>query len=276
MFVGASLWLGAATPEQVERYLMLSGSEDQLIEFEQSIDQMNQMLAAKTGNDVPLMQDSQLLSIRFREYLQQHLSESEMDEIIANYGHDVMRKLVSAEVLMEEPQTLQAYREFLIAIRKEPLPKDRTEAVRAIVNNLYDDDVLIDFFNKLFVPMMRQMAKASGQEITKEQMKEVTEGFIKKMRDQQYNAMLFMTRDFSEEELRELEEIAANSATDHEVKAVFGAIESAMSEAMHNMSKQFADMLAARPKTRSTRDDNQTKTMPASRAPQTAQTRSTN
>ncbi len=245
----ASMIIGltAATPEQVERYLLISGAEDQLLSFEQSIDQMGQMMAKQTGNDLPLMQDSQLLSIRFRTYLQQHLSESEMDAIIANYGHDVMRKLVSAEVLMGEPQTQEEYRAFFTRLQSEPLPKNRTEAVHAIVKGMYDEEVLVGFFDSLYMPMIRQLAARSGWKLDAGQLKKMRDGFVKRMREQNEQAMLFMTRDFSDEELSELETIAQSSATDHEAKALFGAIEYAMEEAMRSIARRMMHRLKRAP-----------------------------
>jgi len=246
LMVGATLALLGATPEQVERYLMVSGSEDQLMAFEEMVDEMGQMFGRKSGTEIPLMQDSQLVSIRFREYIQQHLSDSEMEEVLANYAHDVMRKLVSAEVIMDEQTTRQEYIDFQQTLQTDPLPKNRTEAVRAIVEALYDEEALSGFFTKLFLPTYTAISDASGQPIDAKQIEKVTKDFVKRMRDQNYNAMLFMTRDFTDEELGELEEIAKSSASDHEVKAVFGGIEYAMEEAMLNMARELKTLFKAR------------------------------
>jgi len=276
--LGMTLALLGATPEQVERYLMVSGSEDQLIEFEEMVDQLGQMLTAKTGVEVPLMQDSQLVSIRFREYLQQHLSGSEMEEVLANYAHDVMRKLVSAEVVMDELSTRQEYVQFRKDIESDPLPKNRTETVRSIVKRLYDAKALSRFFEKLFLPTYKVMARGSGIALDDTKIEKATKDFVERMQEQNYHTMLFMTRDFTDEELHELEEISGNSASDHEVKAVLGGIEEAMSEAMANMAKQMERLYAQkrRTSTRSTAasSEKKPKTTPGSGSPQKAPARS--
>ncbi len=246
LFLGLVSMLFSATPEQVERYLLLSGSEDQLIQFEQMVDGMGQMFASQGGSDVPLMQDSQMLPIRFREYIQRNLSEDEMDEVLANYGHDVLRKLVSAQVLMEEPDTIQAYRQFLDRITNDPLPTNRTETVKAIVTKLYDEKMLVSFFNQMFLPMVKQMNHIGGKKMTNKQIDALGKQFVKRMRKSNYNALLFMTRDFTDDELQELDTLAGNSATRHETRAVFGAVVYAMEEAMHNMADRFAEMLKKR------------------------------
>ncbi len=255
LFVSSIALLYSATPEQVEKYLLISGSEDQLIEFEQMVDGMGQMFASMGAGSAPLMQDSQMLSIRFREYLQRNLSEDEMDEIIANYKHDVLRKLVSAQVLMEEPDTAEAYRQFLIRIKRDPLPSNRTETVKSIVKRLYDEETLIEFFRKMFIPMMKQVYSNMNRKLGEKELKYMEKSFVKKMRDNNYNALLFMTRDFGMDELEELNELAGNSATSHETRAVFGAIVYAMDEALANMGKRFTQMLKSRKSRKISQED---------------------
>jgi len=269
LLVSATLALLGATPEQVERYLMVSGSEDQLLAFEDMVDQLGQMLTAKIGSDVPLMQDSQLVSIRFREYLQQHVSESEMDEILANYAHDVMRRLISAEVVMDELQTRQDLAQFKKEIDADPLPRDRTDTVRSIVKHLYTDEALTGFFEKLFLPTYKAMVEVSDKTLDPEQVEKVTRDFVKRMQEQNYISMLFMTRDFSDEELNELEELTQSSATDHEVKALYGGIEAALEEAMANMARQMKKLYTRRKNTRTS-----AAATPGSDSPRTAPARS--
>jgi len=244
LLAAAGLW--GATPEQVERYLLISGSEEHLIAFERMVDELGQMLAVRDGRDIPLMQDSEMIPIRFREYLQQEVSESEMDEILGNYRHEVIRKLVSAEVLMDEPDTVEAYQTFQEQIRNEPLSAGRTETVKAIIQKLYDEKLMIDFYNTMFLPMVRQMVAASGKSLPDEAVKKMGDSFVKKMQESNYQSMLFMTRDFSDEELEELNDLSGNSATSHETRAVFGAIVAAMGEAMENMARRFGDMIRRR------------------------------
>jgi len=240
LFLVLATQLYSATPEQVERYLLISGSEDQLIDFEEMIDGMGRALAAGNTENFPLMQDSQLISIRFREYLQQHLSESEMNEIMDNYRHDVLRKLVSAEVLMEETDTMEEYRQFLARISQEPLPANRTETVRSIVRKLYDEAALIDFFDQMYLPMVKQIKASTGKELNDSQIEDMKKTYAKKIREDNYQTMLFMTRDFDDDELDELDEIAGNSASNHETRAVFGAIAYAVNEVLGNMVKHLS------------------------------------
>jgi hypothetical protein len=253
--------LFSATPEQVERYLLVSGSEDQLIQFEQMIDGMGKAFG---GNGMPLMEDSQLAPIRFREYLQRHVSEDEMQEILGNYHHDVLRKLIRAEVLLSEPETVETYQLFLKQIQTDPLPKNRTEAVRSIVKKLYDEKMLIEFFEKMFLPMVAKTAQIMKKPITDKKAKSIGKSFVKNMQEHNYNALLFMTRDFSNEEMEELDEVVGNSATSHETRAVFGAIVYAMEEAMTNMAERLSH-LARQRKHRQSHDRNASQEANASR-----------
>jgi len=214
---------------------MISGSEDQLMEFEKLVENMSQIFAARSGDAKPLMQDSQMLSIRFREYIQRNLSEDEMQEVMDNYKHDVMRKLVSAQVLMEEPETQEAYGAFVRQIATNPLPSNRTETVKTIIKNIYDESTLKEYFGHTYLPIMRSFGAALGKKLTDKQIAQMQKKFIQNLRKSNYNLMLFMTRDFDDDQLDELRSISASSASDHETKVVFGAISYAMTEALHNL-----------------------------------------
>ncbi len=265
--------LSAATPEQVERYLFISGSEDQLIEFEKSIDNMGKVFASKGGNGAPLMEDSQMITIRFREFIQRHLSEDEMDEVLANYGHDVIRKIVRAEALMGEAETIETYRQFLLQIKDSPLSSNRTETVRKVVKQVYDEKILATFVKKMIVPMIKKLSEASGKKMEEKAIDTIVKSSIKRMQENNYDTMLFMTRDFSDEELQELEEISANSATSHETQAVFGGITYAMEEAMNSTTNQLVAVIKQKkhPRVKFPTESNATQSSPKkSSAPEKA------
>jgi oligoribonuclease NrnB/cAMP/cGMP phosphodiesterase (DHH superfamily) len=166
-----------------------------------------------------------------------------MNEIIDNYKHDVLRKLVSAQVLMDEPETVEAYHQFLKRIKSDPLPVNRTETVKDIVKKLYDEKTLIDFFDHMFLPIAKQMVELTGRKISDKELKVMEKSFAKKMRDINYNELLFMTRDFEMNELDELDDVSGSSATNHETRAVFDAVVYAMNEAMSNMVKRFSAII---------------------------------
>ena len=76
--------LFSATPEQIERYISISNSEEQLITLESQFSQMQNNINS-ISKEESSNYDMQFLSIRFREYLQKNISENEMDEIMKQY-----------------------------------------------------------------------------------------------------------------------------------------------------------------------------------------------
>jgi predicted MPP superfamily phosphohydrolase len=81
-----------------------------------------------------------------------------------------------------------------------------------------------------------------------------------------FNVLLFATRDFSDEEMEELDDVVGNTATNHETHAVFGAIVYAMEEAMANMTKRLQNVAKSHQhaSAKSTQEDNGTKSNPKS------------
>jgi hypothetical protein len=235
--------LSAATPERVEQYLTISGAEDQLIQFEQIMDGMNTAFVQNMGID-PVIQDTQLIGIRFREYLQKHLSDSEMDEILANYQTEVMRKVVSTQVaLLQSPDT---FRTFIQQQATDPLPKANREAARAISKEMNDAETVKRFLKSLMDPVMKHLAPLTGKTIDKKAYDTMIDRMIAQLEESSYYLLLYVTQDFSDEEFRELERIAKSSATRHETRTMYDAIAYAIGEAFDSMIMQLETKLRAR------------------------------
>ncbi len=244
VFLSTLTTLYSATPEQVDRYLMVSGSEGQLLQVEQMVDGLSQMF----NDGKPMMDDTQMISIRFREYLQRNLSEDEMQEIMDNYKHDVLRKLVSAQAVMGEADTAQNYLQFTKDIKSDPLPSNRTSTVKEIVKKAYDDKLLGDFFDKIFTRITAGVGKIMGKQMPKEELEKTKKSFIKRMQDNNYNSMLFMTRDFDMDELNELNDLAGSSSSSRESRVVMDGVVYAMEEVLYSMEKKFEKMARDRNK----------------------------
>ena len=87
--------LFSATEAQVEQYLQVSSSEEQLITLENQFSQMQNNLNRSSKDESAY--DMQLLSIRFREYIQKNLSEDEMNDVLKQYRNIVLLKFVSVQ-----------------------------------------------------------------------------------------------------------------------------------------------------------------------------------
>ncbi len=227
----------AATPEQVERYLMLSHAEEDLLQLEASFSNMQNKIAAKDGKEERY--DTQLLSIRFREHLQKTLSENEMEKVLENYKNEVLLKFVY-ESSDPEGDYLEIAK-YVKEVQNDPEKESRLEIVKKINKYYSNEDAIVQMFDTLVVPIMKKM---KPDEIDDKKLKKMRENYIKSMSQNGYNQVLYATRDFSIEELDELLEIAKTPALGYEIKAVYGAMAYAMEEFMEKM----ADRMGHRPK----------------------------
>jgi len=105
----------AATPEQVDRYLLLSHSDEQLANLETQFTQMQNRIVGDDSNITEY--DTQMLTIRFKEKLQEEISDNEMDDILQNYKNPTLLKFVyETSGGIDDPNAL---RQYLSQIKKD-------------------------------------------------------------------------------------------------------------------------------------------------------------
>ncbi len=227
-----TLTLFAATPEQVERYLMLSHAEEDLLDLESSFTSMQNRMNAKDGNGTTY--DTELLTVRFREYLQGALSEDEMAEVIANYKSDALRKFVYES---SDPEgDYMEIKKYAKEAKADPELESRLSIVEKINQYYSNKEAITAMFDTLIVPIMARMKPSDSDE---ERMKKMRERYLESMIQNGYNQILYATRDFTTEELDELLEVAKTPAMGYETKAVFGAMAYAMQEFMEKMADRM-------------------------------------
>ncbi len=229
--------LFSATEEQVDRYISVSSSEEQLIELESQFSQMQQSINSlnKEENSASNEYDMQLLSIRFREYLQKNISEDEMDEILAQYRSVVLLKFVSVQNDTEyDEKEAETYRK---ALQSEENASTRIDLSEKISEKLYNKENLGILFDNLMKPLL-QNGKGS-QEISDERMQKTKEAYIKSKIEDGKLETIYMTREFSIEELEALLDVVKTAAIERESKAVFGATAYALQEFFLSMASRY-------------------------------------
>jgi len=227
-----TLTLFAATPEQVERYLMLSHAEEDLIDLESSFTSMQNRMDAKDGNGTTY--DTEMLTVRFREYLQRALSDDEMEKVLENYKSDALRKFVY-ESSDPEGDYLEIQK-YAKEAKADPELESRLAIIEKINQYYSNKEAITAMFDTLIVPIMERMKPSDSDE---ERMKKMRERYLESMIQNGYNQILYATRDFTTEELDELLEVAKTPAMGYETKAVFGAMAYAMQEFMEKMADRM-------------------------------------
>jgi len=211
--------LFAATPEQVEHYLSISGANEQLVELEREFTKMQNSLNRIGGDTETPNYDMQLLSIRFKEYLQKHLSEDEMEQILKAYRNVLLLQFVSATTQREEDKAQQGkYHEVLA---NDPEADSRKALVEKISDAIYDQESTAVMFDHLIKPLLT--TAPGGNKLSDKMLQERRKAYIARMIEEARQEILYATRNFDMEELESLEQIVKNPAIAKETKAVYEA-----------------------------------------------------
>jgi len=228
--------LFSATPEQVEQYISISNSEEQLIELESQFSKMQNNINRLTQKEEERnTYDMQLLSIRFREYLQKNISDDEMDEIIAQYKNVLLLQYVSAANNSDfDPKVASKYAKQLKA---DPESSVRIELAEKIADALYKKESIAILFDNLMKPLLSN--SIGGKKLDDKTMKKSRDMYIKMMIDEGKIETLYFTKEFTQDELESLLKIVQTPAIDHESKAVFGAMAYALKEFFLSMASRY-------------------------------------
>lgn len=229
----------AATPEQVEQYLSVSNAEEELITMQAQYAKMQRSLQNSMPKDSNTSEDTydmQMLSIRFKNYLQKHLSEDEMTEVLENYKNVILLQFVSAESNLENLDR-NVTASYLQKIKTDPEAGARIELVNKISKALYAKEAMLVMFDDLLYPMMKN--STGGKMIDDKMLKGMKESYLKEMTASASDATLITCKDFTMEELEGLLKIAQTPAIEHEVKAVFGAMAYSLKEFFMSLTKRY-------------------------------------
>jgi len=246
-----STLLFSATPEQEEQYLSVSSSEEELLALESQFSSMQNGFSLDENGEKETY-DMQLLSVRFKTYLQRHLSDNEMDEILENYKNVVYLQFVSTSTYTPDKNETEAYIEEL---QHDDEAKARIEILESINKALNNKDTMLVMFDELMKPLLQNAQ--GGTDINDARMKQQRAAYMKNMMKTARKETLYNLKDFSIEELEELLKVVKTSAMGHEVKAVYGATAYALKEFFLSMASRYDISKHQAPKTPT--DTNDTK-----------------
>jgi len=234
-------FLFSASPEQIEKYLDISNSDEELVMLESQFSAMQSSINAmsQTKSDEKSVEqsnyDMQLLSIRFKEKLQSLLSDDELDEILKNYNNRVLLQFVSAT--SDPDYDEKTAKTYVTNLEKNSEAKERIELVTNISKELYSRESMVILFDNLMKPMMKNAI--GGDKMDSALMKESRESYVKMLSEASKIETIYSTREFTIEDLEELYKISKTSAIDHETKAVYKAMAYALKDFFLSMSSRY-------------------------------------
>ncbi len=233
----------SATSEQVEKYLSVSDSEEQLIQLQQQFSAMqagiNQKMEAQQSDQNStdtLNYDMQLITVRFRESLAKELSEEEMNEVLEQYKDTLLLQFVSTqnEIPDESPEEIEKYIE---EIKSNTEYHNRLDTIKKISKLFYKEEYLNILFENLIQPLMQQ--GIGGESLDKKILDQSKKNYAQLMQQSGNEELIFLLRDFTDEELELLVKILESSASDHEAKAVYKSMAYALQDFFMHMASRY-------------------------------------
>ncbi len=224
-------FLFGASPQQVEQYIMVSNSEEELLELESQFSQMQNGFSQDANESY----DMQLVSLRFKDYIERNLSEDEMTEVLEHYKNVLFLQYSSA--LVEEEYDQNESDTYISKLEKSEEFADRVELLDELSHILNNKEHIATFYDELLKPMMQ--GSVGGTKLDDEYFKESRDKYQEGAISDARKITMYATRDFSMEELEELLEFSKRSSVDMEVKVVLSATAFALKDFFLSLSSRY-------------------------------------
>jgi len=211
----------SATIEQVEQYLSISSIENELLRLESKYSTI-QNTFKKDTNSSESNYDTQILSIRFKNFIQKHLSENEMSKILNLYKNLILLQFTSAlnESSTHNKNDIESY----FKLQKKELGfSQRMKLIEKITKILHTEKSQILLFDALTKPLMKK-GIGGYKKMSDKVIKESQKGYLALIQETTKKEIFYACKDFSLKELDDLIKIIKLPASELEIKTRFSAL----------------------------------------------------
>ena len=229
----SSIFVFAATQEQVERYLSVSNAEEQILQMQSQFDKMQEMFMQKDKNITRY--ETQLIMDRFKRSIAKELSEDEMNEVLENYKNLLYLQFNSLSA--QEPNFDDMDNYFKEARQSVEDMEQRVEIIRDITKYIVSKENLKIYFDDLIKPLYK--GGKGAKNVDDNYLKKIENRYVKNMQSKSENEYLYLLRDMSTDELKQLDEFIKKSSVEMEIKADFRALSYALKEFFSNFIQSF-------------------------------------
>ncbi len=222
--------LFAASSQEILDYLSLSHSEQQVLEIEEVFNSMRQTQERNESNE-----STSEVSIVYQEYLEEHLSSNEVQEILALYRLPIMNRYVSeVKNFTVNKEDMEA---FLASLEEEPLSTEREDIVDDIVEVVVNEELQLNFYRSM---MQRYGDNNQSKEGNATKMTEREKSFVESMKKSAKEHLLYGSQTFSLQEMNELKDAIDSS--------IFKKIKRVENEALVEIMNNFIQGILSKPK----------------------------
>jgi len=173
--------------------------------------------------------------VRFKEYLEKHLSDDEMEKVLENYKNVIMLQYVSARRATDyDANTVSTY---IAKLEADTGASVRVDLIKKISKKFFSEEAMTTIFEELMLPLIKN---AMGTKNMNDKiLKDAKESYIKSVGEDATKTVMYLLRDFSLEELEELLKIAKTPAVGYETKAVYAATSYALKDFFMGMASRY-------------------------------------
>ena len=237
-------YIYASTPEQVEQYLSVSHAEEGILLLESRYANIQSSFSQNKDT-----YDMQLLMIRFKEKLQQQLSENEMDKVLKNYNNIVYLQFTSQQITKDDFEISQ---DAMKALKNDSADDERISIINEINDALNKKDIVGIMYDDLMTPFIKN--SIGGNNLSDKEIQIQKDAYIKSILKNSKTEIFYMTKEFTIEELKELLTIVKSSVIELEKKAVYKATAYAFKEFFLSIASRY-DLKKHQPKQSNTNNN---------------------
>jgi hypothetical protein len=215
--------------------MSLTHSDRTLIEIENMFSNLSDTINLADDNS------SEEITLEYQIYLGKHLSEDEMDELLALYSKPVMQLYVNEMDMVDIPQ--EEMENFLLTLKEEPLSSERQDIIDELLKSIINEELLLDFYRSMMqrYPNTNENNQSIEKESNntknptkKEQM------FLDIMKKGIEQELLYGTQVLSIEEMKQINNLIKSSVVSKARKVE--------NEAIVNIMNDFIKRILSKPK----------------------------
>ncbi len=229
--------LFSATSEQVDQYMGLSHSDRALIEIEKMFNNVSESMETSDENR------STEMTLDYQIYIGKHISDDEMDELLALYRKPIMQQYLNEMDMVEIPK--EEMNDFLNALKENPLSTERQEIVDRLLKSSVNEELLLNFYASM---MQRYQTKDENNQTKKREsnsskkvLTQEEQQFIDIMKTGIKQDILYGTQVLSLEEMKKVNDLIESS--------VISKIKKVENKAIIEIMNNFIKSITSEPKT---------------------------
>jgi len=224
----------SATSQQVDQYMSITHSDRALIEIENMFSNLSETVDLADDNS------SEQITLQYQIYLGKHISEDEMEELLALYRKPVMQLYINEMDMVDIPQ--EEMKNFLLTLKEEPLSTERQDIVDNLLKSIINEELLLDFYRSMMQRYSTNNEHNQTMEKENNNSKTLTkdeEKFLDIMKEGIKNELLYGTQVLSIEEMKQINELMKSS--------VISKARKVENEAIINIMNAFIACIISKP-----------------------------